>query len=240
MRSPASNCRAARISIVATSEIPRAGFDTAVGWNTDVARLSGELHLPPGWRLLWTHGVDRAPTAWITSWTLWDIFLVVISVVLALRLLGRAAAAIFAVTLVLVYQEPEAPTFIWIVLLLLLAALRLGRGRLGQFMRLSYFVVLAVTVLGVLTFAIDNFRMAIYPQLESHYEVPTGQSLGRAIGRALPACRTRGHTFRAFRSRRSRRDRGACRTNPRQNNTNRTPRCRPVPAFRRGSGTTKR
>ncbi len=153
--------------IVAVSEMPRAQFDTAVGWETDVGALSGELHLPPGWRLLWTHGVDRAPTAWLPSWTLWDIFLVVISVVLALRLLGPTAAAMVALTLVLVYQEAEAPTLVWIVLLLLLAVLRIGRGRFGQFARLSYFVVFAFTVIGVLSFAIDNFRMAIYPQLEN-------------------------------------------------------------------------
>jgi len=153
--------------IVAVSEIPRPRFDTAVGWETDVAALSGELHLPPGWRLLWTHGVDRAPTAWLPSWTLWDIFLVVISVVLALRLLGRGAAALVALALVLVYQEPEAPTLVWILLLLLLAVLRIGRGRFGQFARLSYVVVFAFTVIAVLTFAIDNFRMAIYPQLEN-------------------------------------------------------------------------
>jgi hypothetical protein len=72
-----------------------------------------------------------------------------------------------ALTLVLVYQEAEAPTLVWIVLLLLLAVLRIGRGRFGQFARLSYFVVFAFTVIGVLSFAIDNFRMAIYPQLEN-------------------------------------------------------------------------
>ncbi len=154
-------------TIVAVSEIPRRGLDTAVGWDTDVAALTGELQLPPGWRLLWTHGVDRAPTAWLPSWTLWDIFLVVISVVLALRLLGPTAAALVALTLVLVYQESEAPTLVWIVLLLLLAVLRIGRGRFGQFARLSYFVVFAFTVIAVLSFAIDNFRMAIYPQLEN-------------------------------------------------------------------------
>ena len=93
MRNRASNCRAARTGSSRSSELPRARLDTAVGWETDVGALSGELHLPPGWRLLWTHGVDRAPTAWLASWTLWDIFLVVITVVLALRLLGRAAAA---------------------------------------------------------------------------------------------------------------------------------------------------
>ena len=49
-----------------------------------------------------------------------------------------AAAAAIAVTLVLVYQESGAPTIVWIVLLLLLAILRIGRGRFGQFARLSY------------------------------------------------------------------------------------------------------
>lgn len=154
-------------TIASVSEMPRSGLETAVGWETDVASLSGQLNLPPGWRLLWTHGVDRAPTAWLPSWTLWDIFLVVISVVLALRLLGRAAAALVAATLVLVYQEAGAPTLVWIVLLLLLAVLRIGRGRFGQFARLGYFVVFAFTVVGVLAFAIDSFRMAIYPQLEN-------------------------------------------------------------------------
>ena len=174
-------------TIVAVSEIPRRGLDTAVGWETDVAALTGELHLPPGWRLLWTHGVDRAPTAWLPSWTLWDIFLVVISVVLALRLLGPTAAAMVALTLVLVYQESEAPTLVWIVLLLLLAVLRIGRGRFGQFARLSYFVVFAFTVIAVLSFAIDNFRMAIYPQLENAGYIDL-QAGGACVGaqRAAP------------------------------------------------------
>ncbi len=157
--------------IVATSELARPQLATAVGWETDVARLSGDLHLPPGWRLLWTHGVDRAPTAWLASWTLWDIFLVVITTVLALRLLGRAAAALTAITLIVVYQEPGAPTITWIVLLLLLGVLRIAHARFAQFARLGYVVVLAGTVIAVLGFAIDSFRMALYPQLENQYGV---------------------------------------------------------------------
>ena len=82
--------------------------------------------------------------------------------VLARRLLGRAAAVLFATTLVLVYHEPGAPTFIWIVLLVLLAILRVARGRFAQVARLGYFVVLAAAVFGVLSFAIDSLRMALY------------------------------------------------------------------------------
>ncbi len=172
--------------IVATSELSRGSLDTAVGWDTDVSRLSGELHLPPGWRLLWTHGVDRAPTAWLSMWTLWDIFLVVISVVLALRVLGRPAAVLFGLTLALVFQEPGAPTFVWIVLLVLLAVLQVARARLGQLARLGYFVVLAVTVLGVLSFAIDSFRMAIYPQLENP-SAALPRSVAGEFGMTAPA-----------------------------------------------------
>ena len=55
----------------------------------------------------------------------------------------------------------------WIVLLLLLGVLRVARARFGQIARLSYVVVLAGTVIAVLGFAIDSFRMALYPQLEN-------------------------------------------------------------------------
>ena len=131
--------------------MPRPQFDTAVGWETDVAALSGELHLPPGWRLLWTHGVDRAPTAWLPSWTLWDIFLVVISVVLALRLLGRTAAALVALTAgTRLSGTGSADARLDCCCYCCLRVLRIGRGRFGQFARLSYFVVFAFTVIAVL------------------------------------------------------------------------------------------
>ena len=171
-------------TIVAISELPRADLVTAVGWQTDVKQLSGKLHLPPGWRLLWTHGVDRAPTAWLAAWTLWDIFVVVICAALALRLFGRVAAVLFAVALTLVYQEPGAPTLTWIVLLLLLAVLNLGRGRLAMLVRIAYLGVLVLTLFAVLGFAIDNFRTAIYPQLENRRMfVPGPPPDMRAVGR---------------------------------------------------------
>jgi hypothetical protein len=166
--------------IVAISALPRPALDTAVGWQTDVGHLSGNLHLPPGWRLLWTHGVDGAPTAWLSTWTLWNIFLVVITVVLALRLIGRGAAAITAATLIVIYHEPGAPIFVWIALLLLLAAVKIGRGRFLTLARGAYFAVLLVTMFGVLSFAIDNLRIAVYPQLDGGQIVrypETGPSL---------------------------------------------------------------
>ena len=174
-------------TIVAISEMPRADLATAVGWQTDVKQLSGELHLPPGWRLLWTHGVDRAPTAWLAAWTLWDIFVVVICAALALRLFGPAAAALFATALALVYQEPGAPTLIWIVLLLLLAVQNLGRGRLAALVRVTYYAALALTVFAVLGFAIDNFRIAIYPQLERTGGFVAAPPPGKRLLRELSA-----------------------------------------------------
>ncbi len=143
-RNPASNCPAARIRSLRPANC-RARGSTRRSAGIPMSRVCPrELHLPPGWRLLWTHGVDRAPTAWLASWTLWDIFLVVISVVLALRLLGRAAAAVFAVTLVLVYQEPARRRSSGSCCCCCSPCCALGRGRLGQFARLSYFVVLAI------------------------------------------------------------------------------------------------
>ncbi|TPW19538.1 MAG: hypothetical protein FD126_2587, partial [Elusimicrobia bacterium] len=71
--------RAGTLNAEADSRIKRRRFSLpAVGWAHDFERVSGVLHLPPGWRLIHAWGVDRATPSWVTSWTLLDLFLVVI------------------------------------------------------------------------------------------------------------------------------------------------------------------
>jgi hypothetical protein len=48
--------------------------------------VSGQLHLPPGWRLLHASGVDEVADTWLQRWTLLDIFLVLVIAVAIGRL----------------------------------------------------------------------------------------------------------------------------------------------------------
>ncbi len=44
----------------------------AVGWDHDFQSVSGEIRLPPGWRLLTASGADVLPGTWFQQWTSQD------------------------------------------------------------------------------------------------------------------------------------------------------------------------
>ena len=81
----------------------------AVGWMQDFQSVFCELQLPPGWRLLYATGVDQARPTWVATWTLLDLFVVLITALATARLFGWAwgMLALFAVGLC--YTEPDAP-----------------------------------------------------------------------------------------------------------------------------------
>ena len=47
-----------------------------------VDRLDAVLQLPPGWRLLHAQGPSRADGAWVSMWSLWDFFFVLLAATL--------------------------------------------------------------------------------------------------------------------------------------------------------------
>ncbi len=64
------------------------GALNAVGWDHDFQKVSAELYLPPGWRLLAAMGVDQATHTWLQGWSLLDFFLVLIIALAVLKLRG--------------------------------------------------------------------------------------------------------------------------------------------------------
>ena len=140
----------------------------ATGWNTRFDRVSGQLNLPPGHRLIAALGADRAPGAWVERWGLWALFGVLVVAVFAGWLAGWMVGAVAFVALVLTYQE--APGYIWLWGNLL-AALALARAMPGGKLRrvaLGYraasFVVLGVALLPLLW---GQARVALHPQLDA-------------------------------------------------------------------------
>lgn len=138
------------------------------GWNQTFDSVATSLHLPFGYRLIAAPGADRASGSWMSKWTLLDVFLAAIIALLAGRLLGIAGGVIAAAYLVLGYQEPGAPLWsllLVLVLSVLVRALPIGRLQsVGRGLRVAALVLLAILVL---PFAAGQLRMALYPQLES-------------------------------------------------------------------------
>jgi len=144
-----------------------AGTMPIAGWQQVFDRISTTLHLPYGYRLLAAPGTDRATGSWIAGWTLLDVFIAAILVLLAARLLGWPGGALAFAYLLLGYQEAGAP--VWTLMLALALGLivrALPPGRLAGVAGGLRIAALALLVLAALPFAVTQLRTALYPQLE--------------------------------------------------------------------------
>ena len=154
--------------INALSQLGKQREFSAVGWQTDAERLYARLSLPPGWKLLWTTGIDKVNESWLSSWwNLWDIFLCVLLVVVVYRLAGVVLASLVTVSLLLSYQDFAWTAFGWLILALiglLLTATKSERFR--RYENIVYWMVLLPVALASIYFASVNLRQAVYPQLE--------------------------------------------------------------------------
>ncbi|HKE48667.1 MAG TPA: hypothetical protein VKB52_11430, partial [Rhodanobacteraceae bacterium] len=138
------------------------------GWQDSFDRVTTNLHLPSGYKLLGAPGADSAAGSWISQWTLLDVFVAAIVALLAWRLFGAIGGAIAIAYLVLGYQESGAP--LWT----LLAALALGLiaralpvGKLATTAVWLRRAALVLLVLVALPFVAQQLRFALHPQLEN-------------------------------------------------------------------------
>lgn len=154
------------------------------GWQQTFDQVSTTLHLPYGYRLIAAPGSDRASGSWMSRWTLLDVFLVAIIILLGARLFGWIGGAITAVFLLLGYQEGGSP--LWTLLAVFVLALvtrALPKGRLATtagWLRIAAVILLLIFAV---PFAADQLRLALYPQLESA-DVTIGFERPVAIGSA--------------------------------------------------------
>jgi len=144
----------------------------AVGWEQDFQQAEAELNLPPGWRLLAAFGVDNVPDCWLWRWTLLDWFLVLCAAVAVGKLWQPYWGALALVALVLIWQEPHAPQWVWLHILAAIALLKalpedkfLNFRRVLQGYRLIGWLAL---VLQALPFMTEQVHNGWYPQLEAH------------------------------------------------------------------------
>lgn len=145
------------------------------GWQQVFDEVTTTLHLPYAYRLIAAPGTDRGNGSWLSRWTLLDLFLVAILVLLSGHLLGRTGGALVALYLLLGFQEPGAPLWTLLAAVALSAVLRaLPAGRLQRMVGWLRVAALLALLAVALPFAVQQFRQALYPQLEPD----TGQAYG--------------------------------------------------------------
>ena len=166
---PGVEIRTRDISLEATGRVERRESElSATGWQCDADALNVALNLPPGWRLFALFGADWVRGDWLTAWTLLDLFLLLVFSLAVLRLWGIGAAALAFLALALSFHEPGAPHYIWLILLIPLALLRVvpsGWGR--RLVSVCKWLTVAGLVFILVPFVAAQVQQALYPQLEN-------------------------------------------------------------------------
>ncbi|MFZ5569908.1 MAG: hypothetical protein ACOZF0_05865 [Thermodesulfobacteriota bacterium] len=145
-----------------------------IGWNCEFQEAEGTVHLPPGWRLLGVKGgIVPEGAAWITQWTLLDFFIILIIAMGIGKLRNWKWGVLFWVGLLLTWQEPYAPGYVWAVLIVTTALRARQREMPAASPRMTsitiwHSAVLLFLAANSLVFSLAQLRTAMYPQLEIH------------------------------------------------------------------------
>ena len=165
--------RPGKMSLNAVGRIVREGGEVkAIGWSEPMESLSIDLHLPPGWTLFAATGADSVRNSWLSSWSLWHVFVFLIITVSTFRLFGIPWAVLMGFALLSVHNVNGVPwTITWLVLLALFSVLKVvPEGRWYKLTLFSYRTVLLALALSLIPFSVSQVRQGIYPQLEHPYK----------------------------------------------------------------------
>lgn len=145
------------------------------GWEHDLQNVSTTLHLPPGWRLFSVSGTDNLPNSWVQQWSLLDFFLVLIIALSVAYLFSPLWAGFALLTLILTWHEPDAPRYIWLNLLAIIALLKvLPESWFKRTLSMYRWISVLALALVMLPYMIDTIRSGLYPQLENRFQPRIG------------------------------------------------------------------
>ena len=164
---PGFEVRAPNLEAVATGRIEIHDAISATGWQTNADDLKATLHLSPGYRLFALFGADYTRGDWLTSWTLLDLFLLLLFTLAVFRMRGFRGALIALIAFGLAYHEPGAPRFPWLLLLIPVALLdSVTTGRWMKWIVMMKWGAIVILVTTLAPFAAYQIQGALFPQLE--------------------------------------------------------------------------
>ena len=151
----------------------------ASGWSVDFQQVSARIHTPPGWRVLTVTGADNVPDAWLWQWTVYDLFLLLITILAVAKLWRWYWGIVAMLAMALVWHETQLIQISVLGLLASVALLRVvpGYGKLFTVLRVLRLGILLLFAMVLLPFLVDQARLALFPQLERY---SADYSLGEA------------------------------------------------------------
>jgi hypothetical protein len=137
-------------------------------WNTDLSSASLRLNLPPGFSVFSVQGADSVTNDYLSDWNLWEIFIVILFVVVLFKQYGIVTSIAGLLYALVTHKIQDAPS---VLLLLAIVGFHfvinvLPKNRIRSFSVKLYQLSLVVVVLSFLPFAVQQVRLSIYPQLE--------------------------------------------------------------------------
>lgn len=160
------------LSLQAVGRLERGARLAATGWQHDAESLEARMNLPPGWRLLAVFGADWSRGDWLTSWSLFDVFLLLIVTLAVFKAWGWKTALIGLLGLLTAYHEPGTPLITWIILVAIFAAAKWvpenATPLVQKLVNGLKIAALALFALNAVPFVTQQIQQAIYPQLEPY------------------------------------------------------------------------
>lgn len=173
--------REGQVSLSADSRIERRRWSVpAVSWRHDFDQVSARLNLPPGWRLIHAGGADSASPTWVRTWTLLDLFLVLVLASAISKLWGPRWGIVALAAAGLAWHEPGAPRWLWLAAAALEALKRAlsAEGLAAVWVRRVRTLIVGALAIFLVRFSVTQVRVGMYPQL--------GQAHGAGFGGVAP------------------------------------------------------
>ncbi len=172
--------RQPELTVLTTSRIGPIRNLAVTGYLQSFDSAAYTLNLPPAHRLMAAPGADVAAGAWLNSWRLLDIFLALIVAVAAWHLFGAGGGIAALITMLLLFQEPLAPRWLWLNALIAVGMFRAApTGRLRTFGRWYRNASLLALIAALVPFVIFQARAIVFPQLELEHARVLDDSLTR-------------------------------------------------------------
>ena len=122
--------------LASAHDAPRVHDSFAVAADFRGSGANYRLTLPPGWRLLAVEGADRTDGAWVNRWSLYDLFLLLLTGVVAARIFGLGWGVATVAVIGLSWHEGGSVRATWLVFLVTTALTRaVTSGRIARALR---------------------------------------------------------------------------------------------------------